>query len=66
MARQYVITEEEMQGLIESLELASLRQRESHAPQSPIHKQDIDSIHRVFHSVTVRWAQAMGFNGYRK
>ena len=66
MAKQYVVTEEEMMSLIESLELAKLRLRDSHAPTSPLHKQDIDDVHRTFHGVTVRWAQSMGFNGWRK
>ena len=66
MARQYVITEEEMMSLLESLELASLRARDSHATNAPIHKPDIDSVHRHFHLVTVRWAQSVGFDGYRK
>lgn len=66
MARQYVITEEEMMSLIEQLELSKLRQMDSHAPQSAIHKQDIDDIHRKFHLYVVRWAQNMGFDGWRK
>lgn len=66
MARQYVVTEEEMLSLIESMELARLRQTSEHAPQSSIHKADIDSLHRMFHMVTVRWAQKIGFDGYRK
>ena len=66
MALQYVVTEEEMLSLIESLELAKLRERDSHATQSSIHRQDIDDMHRRFHHVTVRWAQSVGFHGYRK
>lgn len=66
MAKQYVVTEEEMMSLIESLELAKMRQEANHAPTSPIHKQDIDNVHRAFHFVTVRWAQSIGFNGWRK
>ena len=66
MARQYVITEEEMMSLLESLELTSMRAQNSHAVNSPIHKLDIDSVHRQFHGVTVRWAQSVGFDGYRK
>lgn len=66
MARQYVVTEEEMLSLIESLELNKLRARDAHAPHAAIHKQDIDHIHRTFHGVTVRWAQSIGFDGYRK
>lgn len=66
MAKQYVITEEEMMSLIESLELQKMRHASSHAANSPIHKQDIDNVHRAFHHVTVRWAQSIGFDGYRK
>ena len=66
MARQYVVTEEEMTSLIESLELTKLRQNDSHAPKSPLHKDDIDAVHRTFHHRVVRWAQSIGFDGYRK
>lgn len=66
MAKQYVITEEEMLSLIESLELAKLREMDAHAPNSIIHKPDVDSLHRKFHYVAVRWAQSVGFDGYRK
>ena len=65
MARQYVITEEEMQGFIESLELIKLREMDSNTPRSVIHKEDIDSLHRKFHLLAVRWAQSVGFSGYR-
>ena len=66
MARQYVITEEEMLSLIETLELAKLRQFDSHASMSPIHRDEIESVHRTFHFHVVKWAQKMGFDGYRK
>ena len=66
MARQYVVTEEEMMSLIESLELAKMRLENAHAEKATIHKQDIDPIHRSFHFTVVRWAQSMGFNGWRK
>lgn len=66
MARQYVITEEEMMSLIEQLELAKLRQEANHAPQAIIHKTDYEDMHRTFHFYVVRWAQKMGFDGYRK
>lgn len=65
MAIQYVVTEEELLSLLEGLELSKLRQMNSHASQSPIHKQDIDDVHRQFHYVTVRWTQSIGFKGYR-
>lgn len=66
MARQYVVTEEEMISLIESLELAKMRLENAHAEKAAIHKQDIDDVHRGFHFTVVRWAQAMGFDGRRK
>ena len=66
MARQYVITEEEMLSLIEQLELVRLRMEAKHAPQASIHRSDIDDMHRTFHMYVVRWAQSMGFSGYRK
>jgi len=66
MARQYVVTEEEMLSLIETLELARLRKFDAHAPSASIHRQDIDDMHRSFHFHVVRWAQSMGFDGYRK
>ena len=66
MARVYLISEEEMCSLIEQLELVSLRKQAAHAPQSSIHQQNIDDIHLTFHLRVVRWAQAVGFDGYRK
>ena len=66
MARQYVVTEEEMLSLIESLELVKLRAAAAHASKSVVHKQDIDDLHRVFHFYVVNWAQKMGFDGRRK
>ena len=80
MARQYVITEEETLSLIESLELVRLRNENVCAPYrhlddawrnlSDEEKKNvmpaIDSLHRGFHFVVVRWAQQMGFDGRRK
>lgn len=65
MSIQYVVTPEEMQGLIDSLDLARLRERDNHAPNSVVHKQDIDNLHRTFHFYVVRWTQAMGHKGFR-
>lgn len=65
MARQYVITEEEMMSLIEGLELAKLRVTNAHAPKSVVHDPNIDGLHRQFHGVVVRWAQSVGFQGRR-
>ncbi len=65
MAVQYVVTEEELLSLIESLELNKLREMDRHALNSSIHKQDIGDLHRAFHYVTVRWVQSIGFKGFR-
>ena len=64
--RVYVVSEEEMMALIEKLELVKLRKLAEHAPSSPIHKDNIDHLHRSFHLHVVNWAQAIGFDGYRK
>jgi hypothetical protein len=68
MARQYVITEEEMLSLIESLEMVKLREAGHFRGTSDedFDKFKLDDMHRRFHMVTVRWAQKMGFDGYRK
>lgn len=71
MAKQYVVTDVEMQALINSLELAALRAA-NHGPrmepegQTPkqIHAALTDSLHRSFHMVVVRWTQDIGYRGY--
>lgn len=65
MARVYMVTEEEMQSLIESLELTKLRES-GHFRGSKTEQDDIrESMHRTFHMVAVRWTQAVGYRGYR-
>lgn len=80
MARQYVITEEEMNTLLDSLELHRLR--EDNVCNPTRHLDDawrdlsdkekkniepaIDSLHRGFHMVAVRWAQSVGFDERRR
>ena len=80
MARQYVITEEEYQSLLDKLELINLRNANVCDPMR--HMDDawrnlsdkekanmqpaVESLHRGFHYVVVRWAQEMGFDGRRK
>ena len=80
MARQYVVTEEEMLALIDSLELHRLRTDNICNPSR--HMDDawrnlsdkekknmepaIDSLHRGFHMVAVRWVQSVGFSGLRR
>lgn len=80
MARQYVITEAEMIMLIESLELVSMKSANVNDPYRHLDeawrnltdkekenvKPAIDSIHRGFHYIVVRWAQDMGFDGRRR
>ncbi|PQM29386.1 hypothetical protein CVO77_00150 [Sphingopyxis lindanitolerans] len=65
MARQYVVTEEEMLSLVESMELEKMRMN-GHFRQMDATSQEIQDVHRAFHFVAVRWVQAMGFQGYRK
>ncbi len=62
MARVYLVTDEEMQSLIESLELEMMRKQNLGPREST---QALTDMHRSFHYVVVRWAQAMGFKGYR-
>lgn len=73
MARQYVVTEEEMLSLIESMELQKLRDanicdpliRELSAEDYRKLLPAIESLHRGFHMVAVRWVQSVGFSGLR-
>lgn len=65
MARQYVITEEEMLSLIDQMQLAE-KGREDDVRLTPDERNRLSSVHRMFHMVVVRWAQSMGFDGYRK
>lgn len=80
MARQYVITEEEMNALLDSLELHKLRSENVCNPTrhfddawrnlSDKEKKNmepaVDSLHRGFHFVVTRWAQSVGFDGRRR
>lgn len=73
MAKQYVVTEEEFMSLIESLELRKLRDNNICEPGKELSPEDreklkwaIDSLHRGFHYVAVRWVQEMGFSGIRR
>ncbi len=73
MAKQYVVTEEEFMSLIEQLELQKLRDRNICDPGREWPPEDkrrlepaIDSMHRGFHMVAVRWVQSMGFSGIRR
>jgi hypothetical protein len=78
MARVYVISEPEMQGLFDQLQLRdmvdknliigghSVEDRQgSYEGLSPEEKNRLNGVHRAFHYVCVRWAQEMGFKGGR-
>lgn len=78
MARIYVITEPEMQSLLDQLELKSMvdknqiiggfdvdDRRTRYENLSPDEKNRLSGVHRAFHMVCVRWAQEMGFKGGR-
>lgn len=71
MARVYMITETEMQSLMDQLELSSMADKnifiskERLAKVSEETRTSISDMHRSFHYVCVRWAQEMGFKGYR-
>lgn len=75
MACVYVITESEMQGLIDQLELKSMVDKnyiiggydvadrnKRFENLSSDEKNRLSCVHRAFHMVCVRWAQEMGFN----
>lgn len=64
MARVYIVTEAEMQLLLDQLRLQDTEARSTLiAPDlSPDEKNRLTVVHRSFHFVAVKWAQAMGFN----
>lgn len=74
MAKVYIITEAEMQGLIDQLKLQSMIDKNiligGHSVQdrnikynslSPDEQNRLNGVHGSFHFVCVRWAQEMGF-----
>lgn len=78
MARVYMITEPEMQALLDQLELTSMvdknqliggysveDRRARYENLSPEEQNRLGSVHRAFHHICVRWAQEMGFKGGR-
>lgn len=78
MARVYVITEAEMLGLMDQLELKSMLDKnhiiggfdiDDRAKRwealSPDEQNRLSTVHRAFHFICVRWAQEMGFKGGR-
>lgn len=61
MAKQFVLTEDELNQLVNDLELTKLRMKEYAAPSN---HQPIDEMHRAFHHRVVRWVQDVaGLNG---
>jgi hypothetical protein len=78
MARVYMITEAEMNGLMDQLHLQDMLDKNSiiggfsaedrnarFEALTPDEKNRLNSVHRAFHFVCVRWAQEMGFKGGR-
>lgn len=78
MSRVYIITEPEMQGLLDQLQLTSMLdtnhliggfsdedRAQRYETLSPDEKNRLSSVHRAFHHICVRWAQEMGFKGGR-
>lgn len=78
MARVYVITEPEMQALLDQLELKSMidknliiggfseeDRRKRYDDLSSDEKNRLMGVHKAFHMVCVRWSQEMGFKGGR-
>lgn len=74
MARVYQITESEMQGLLDQLEMKNMIDKNHliggcdvedrnarYESLSPDEKNRLSSVHRAFHMICVRWAQEMGF-----
>jgi hypothetical protein len=78
MAIQYVITEAEMNSLMDQLKLENMLDKNlmigGHSPEdrksrydslTPEEQNRLNGVHRAFHYVCVRWAQEMGFKGGR-
>lgn len=78
MARVYMITEAEMNGLFDQLQLQNMvdtnhliggvsvaDRRARYEDLSPDEKNRLNDVHRAFHHICVRWAQEMGFKGGR-
>lgn len=78
MARVYMITEPEMQGLLDQLKMTEMidknhiiggtsveDRQQRYETLSPDEKNRLMNVHRAFHMICVRWAQEMGFKGGR-
>lgn len=72
MARVYKITEVEMLSLLDQLEVKSMTDKnilihpDRYEKLSPEEHNRLNAVHRAFYMVCVRWAQSVGFDGYRK
>lgn len=64
MALVYQITEPEMNALFDRLKLVEA-QRQDDPNLTPDERNRLAAVHRMFHMETVRWAQELGFKGYR-
>lgn len=62
--RAIIIDDKDARDLIEKLELRRL-QADFHNAFDPERKVDIDTVHRAFHYVVVRWLQDQGANTIR-
>lgn len=78
MARVYLITEPEMQGLLDQLQMQAMMDKNHliggydvsertarYESLSSDEKNRLSVVHRAFHHICVRWAQEMGFKGGR-
>jgi hypothetical protein len=71
MAIQYVITEVEMNSLMDQIKLQTMLDRnliihpDRYAKLDTDAREAIADMHRSFHMVAVRWAQSIGFKGDR-
>lgn len=78
MARVYMITEPEMQALLDQLQMQSMtdknlligginagERQQRYEALSADEQNRLSAVHRAFHHICVRWAQEMGFKGGR-
>lgn len=61
--RVYMLTDEDMQSLIDQLELEAMRK--ANVIGDSFKKIEVQDLHRSFHFVAVRWTQAHGYKGHR-
>ena len=67
----YLLSDEDMQGLLDQLQLKTMSDMNVliHPDQwdklSPEEHNRLNSVHRAFHFVAVRWLQSHGYKGHR-